>query len=472
LDEGIIVDSKELILSKSGFNKTIFDYIPKTSGEKELIIQINPISSERNKLNNAKKFFLNILENKIQVAVISSQPSADLSIIHQTLKKNSNLKTTLITQVANQMFRDKYSNALVDSANIIFLIDFPSQNTPDLIINHVISELEKGKPFFYLITPRTHLVRLKQFERYLPVAINIANEDLSSNQAEIIKGNFNSIFSKEISDSYLWNSLPPIITNSSTFSLKAESQLLVRSQNKNLQSTNPMFVASSIGNRRAITFLGSDIWRWKLSTYEKNPLFISTLINEIVKWLNISDRSKQLSLRTNKKIYELNEQIEFTAELYNQSFEPVDEADISVAIKNGRTETEIKLSKVKNGLFQGYWEPTTEGNYFIEATAKFDDNVLKSELNRISVANGTVEKQNTQMDQNFLIQLAEITGGKYYPVESINGLIQQISNINSTKSKEKYFYDEIQLWNSEWIMLLIISLFAFEWFYRKRLGML
>jgi hypothetical protein len=44
--------------------------------------------------------------------------------------------------------------------------------------------------------------------------------------------------------------------------------------------------------------------------------------------------------------------------------------------------------------------------------------------------------------------------------------------MNSSASKEKLIISEIRLWSDEWLLIIVILLFATEWFIRKRAGML
>ena len=76
------------------------------------------------------------------------------------------------------------------------------------------------------------------------------------------------------------------------------------------------------------------------------------------------------------------------------------------------------------------------------------------------------------MDINFLKRLANSTKGNYYSIENYNGLKNQIERLTVVSSKDKLSNAEIDLWSNEWIMLIIIILFAVEWIVRKREGML
>ncbi len=51
-------------------------------------------------------------------------------------------------------------------------------------------------------------------------------------------------------------------------------------------------------------------------------------------------------------------------------------------------------------------------------------------------------------------------------------LIRKLNELNLSASKEKLKTSEIRLWSDEWLLVIVILLFAIEWFLRKRSGML
>ena len=88
------------------------------------------------------------------------------------------------------------------------------------------------------------------------------------------------------------------------------------------------------------------------------------------------------------------------------------------------------------------------------------------------VAKLDIEMTNPQMNYSFLSSLANETGGKFFNASDDSQLFSIIKNLNRKASKEKTIVSEIKLWSNEWLMAIAILLFALEWFFRKRAGML
>ena len=471
-EEDKLVQTKDVQLSSTGISRIKFDFTPRTSGEKRMRISASALPLESNFVNNSKVFYLNVLKSKVKVTVISGSPSPDLSSIINSLSSDKNIDVLKIIQIGSNKFMDGLNLAVIDSTDILFMIDFPRQNSPDELINKALVNIQNNKPFFLQITPNTDLNKLRRFEIFLPVSINSIKDENIQIQPEIVTGNFNSIFSSMSAQQNIWLSLPPITRNNSEVLPKAESSVLIGAIVKNIPINTPLLVSKSLGRQRSISLIAGDIWRWQLSVADRNPLFFSNFINDIVKWLNLADSKKQFTIRPGKKIYSLGEKIEFTAELYDQTFTPISSADITLDIRRGQTNYNLKLDKVRDGIFTGNLELAETGDYSFDAIAKFDGVELKSDAGRLSIVTGSVEKLDTRMNMNFLKQLAHISGGNYFSIDDTDKFIEEIKKVTQKSDNSRIIFDEIQIWSNTWTIVLIICLFAMEWFIRKRIGML
>ena len=66
-----------------------------------------------------------------------------------------------------------------------------------------------------------------------------------------------------------------------------------------------------------------------------------------------------------------------------------------------------------------------------------------------------------------LTTLANMSGGKYYPVEEANQLVNQIALVESATSE----ITDVDIWDLPLIFGLILMLLGLEWFLRKRAGL-
>lgn len=471
-EDNKLVQTKDITLSQTGINKVIFDYTPLSSGDKKMKIATQILKGEANAINNSKTFYLDVLRNKVMLTVVAGSPSSDLSTIISSVSSEKNIDVKKIVEISKNKFSEENNFSWIDSAEVLFLIDFPRETTSKELIDKTFNAIKNYKPFFILVTPTTSILLLKQIENLLPFSFNIISSENISVQPELVQENFNSIFSTITTQKNLWNSLPPLTKNNTSIILKPESVALIKSIHKNIPTDSPLLVARSIGRQRSMALLAGDVWKWQLSLAENNPILFKSFYNDIIRWLNISDPKKQIIVRTSKKIYDIGENVEFVAELYDQTFNPISDADISLKIFNSSTSFEIKLNKIKDGLFTGNWENSFEGDFSFEATAQFDGTTIKSDVGRFSITTGSIEKYDTRMNIDLLKRLAQLSGGKYYSINEYKDLFTELNKIHINRTKISQSIKQYELWNNSGMIIILICLFAFEWFIRKRVGML
>lgn len=472
-EENKSLDSKDIVLNESGLNKVEFNYKPLTGGEKKLSVSLTPLAGEFTTANNSRTFYLNVLDTKLKVAVIAGSPSADVSAISKALAADKNIQVKKLIQISGNKFWNDAKQNIIDSVDVLFMLDFPSSSTPQSLIEKISSLITtQNKPYFFLLSGNVSLNRLSSLEKVLPFAYSKAGNDFIQVQPEIITESFSNNFSTSSNQKEIWNNLPPVSQFATEFSAKPGSNVLVKSKVRNISIGNPLIISSSLGKQRSLAILGSDIWRWQLQTAEKNPEFFDNFINDIVKWLSISSQQKQFSVTTDKKIYSPDEQINFSAQLYDQTFSPIDTTKIDLQIFHSGKKFDLALKPIGNGIYTSEFTANEAGDYTFEAAAQLNNNRLKSNVGRFSVDETKIEFLDTRMRDGFLKSLAKSANGEYYTIENFSAMIKKLSDINSSTSKEKSTTTEYHLWSDEWILVLIILLFATEWFIRKRFGML
>jgi hypothetical protein len=269
-----------------------------------------------------------------------------------------------------------------------------------------------------------------------------------------------------------WENLPPVYQPDYKITLKPESELLARAMIKNITSDNPLIVSRKLGSKKSIAVLAKDIWKWKLQTAAKDlDLFDRFIINS-VKWLNTSEDQEQVKITTSKKIYSLGEQVEFAAQVYDETFNPVSDAEVRVNISGNEQTSEIILSSVGNGLYEGVFETNKPGDYSFSGGAEIENNVLGKDKGSFNIGEVDIEMINPALDFSFLSSLAERTRGEYFHNNNYSELFPLLKRLNENASRDKIETSEISLWSNEWLMAIVIFLLGLEWFLRKRAGML
>jgi hypothetical protein len=470
-----LVEQKSIVLNNSGIQSEFFIYTPQTSGEKKLSIELSRLSGELSSANNRKVFYVSVLSNKVRVLLLAGSPSADLTFIKNTLREDDNFTVKSLTQVSTDKYAESGSGNFIDSADVFFLIGFPSSTTGSDLLNRVNNRILIDKiPFFILISEYTDLNKLNLMQPELPVTIRYKTGGIREVQPQIFKNQDKNpvIQNNSTHISAAWNDLPPVYQSPFEYISKPGSEIIATVRLNNNVSNSPLLISRSFSGKRSIAVLASNIWRWKLQSVRKNNNIFDSFIINSVKWLNTSDLHKRVNIKSSKKNYSPGEMIEFSAQVYDKSLNPVPDADVKINIVSDNDSYELNLQSKGNGIYEGNIRINTKGDFKYTGLAKLSDEVVGNDDGVFNVGDLDIEMINPKMDYDYLNLLANETNGSFAFAENYSDLFKQVRALNEKAVKEKIITSDFTLWSDEWLMMIVILLFSFEWFFRKRAGML
>ncbi len=471
-----LVQQKNLTLNTDGIQNVNFTYTPQAGGEKKLAVVISKTNGEFTFANNRKVFYIHVISNKVKVLIIAGSPSSDASFIRNTLKLDSNFEVHSIIQTAQDKFIEKNNRQqLIDSANIFFLVGFPSSITPPQLLQNIIKEIsDKDKPYFITLSGGVDFTKLRSMQTELPFTFGNVSSDYLQVQPDISGVQLDNPLLQNNSSNVLdaWNSLPPVYQPNVDLKAKPESEIVSKVKINNIPINKPLILTRTLGSKKSIAVLAKGIWRWKLETATKNLDLFDRFIISSVKWLNTKENYKRVSIRTSKKLYSLGEQVDFSAQVYDQSYNPVSDADVKVNINHAGKSYQVDLNSIGNGLYRGTFQTNKSGDYSFSGSAFQNGNNLGSDKGKFNIGEVDIEMINPQMNYSFLSLLSNQTGGKFYYNSNYNNLYPVLNELNKKSSKNKIEVSDISLWSNEWLLAAAIFLLALEWFFRKRAGML
>lgn len=471
-----LIEQNNITLNQDGIQNISMDYTPQSSGEKKLSFTLSTLEGEFNRANNRKVFYINVLSNKVKVLLLAGSPSPDLSFIKNALLEDNNFSVNSITQIGANKFLEKNNRErLLDSVEVLIFVGFPSRETTTEMLNKVTALIsEKNIPYLFILSGSTDLNKLSQLKKDLPfIANNTANNYLEVQPNISSDESKNPLLQNNSADPITaWNNLPPVYQLFTEFTVKPESEAIAEVKLNNISTNKPLIITRSLGNQRSIAILAKDIWKWKLQTALKNQNVFDRFILNSIKWLNSPEDKKRVQVKTTKKLFALGKEIEFTAQIYDDAFNPISESEVKVKVKNDEDDFELNLNSLGNGLYEGVLQTNKPGNYSFIGEAKLNNKLLGSDKGLFNIGEVDIEMMNTSMDYEFLNSLANISGGEYFNVDDSKSLFKLLSELNLKSSKEKIDTKEYSLWSNEFLMIAIILLFGIEWFIRKREGML
>ena len=200
-------------------------------------------------------------------------------------------------------------------------------------------------------------------------------------------------------------------------------------------------------------------------------LFDSFIVNSL-RWLRAGEDQKLVNVKTSKKNFSQGERIEFSAEVFDESLDPVSDAGIKIKISSEKNNYETDMQNVGSGLYEGSIVINEPGDFNFSAEATADNRLLGKDKGSFNVGEIDIEMVNPVMNYPFLSLLANETGGSFYFANDYSSLLNKLRELKINSSKEKVVTSEIALWSDTWMLIIAVLLFSFEWFIRKRNGML
>ncbi|MCB9217896.1 MAG: hypothetical protein H6610_00390 [Ignavibacteriales bacterium] len=464
-DNNSLIETQSVKLSETGINRVRFPFITDKEGKHNLRVKTSLNSQEKNTSNNSKSTLINVLASKKKIAIISGSPSPDITAILGSIKNNENYEVNKIIEVNNGKFYSGTKNLkIIEESDIIFLIGFPNQHSDENFINEVSNIIvTQNKPLFIAFSNSIDLERAEKLPSIFPFKISNYSERFFDDQITS-NINFSGILGDDDNSKNAWENLPPISLNLTRIIPNSTANVLMFDKST---KSFPIIFTNELNRQKSIVVNAANIWRWKLKTSQKEYLLFDNFILNSIKWLSIEQSDKYFTIKSNKENYRMGETIIFNANLYSDTFEPINNEKIIVELAQGESIQKITLASIGNGLYESELNLQSPGIY--EYSAKLENNsrnlpVIKGNINIEPIE---LELIDGKMNTRFLQKISNETNGDFFLLNNTNDLVENLNEISNNKIYNKNIDNELRLSNLELILLLIVLLFSIEWIIRK-----
>lgn len=453
-------------------------YEPNDIGMQKFTVTLSHLPGELTDKNNSHSFFVKVLKTKLRIVLLAGAPSPDVSMVRQTLSEVRHFSVrTFIQKRAGEFYEGILPPSTLDSADCFVLIGLPSPASSALHLQLISSTIERTKkPVLFLASRTLDYEKLHMFDAVLPFTWSAPNTLEYPVFAEVTDKQRNNILVRldgEITAEH-WKQLPPVFKTQTTFRAKPEADVLATVKIQAAVLNEPLVLTRNIARQKSFAITGHAIWRWRLLA-QGNPRterFLPLLLTNAVRWLTTVEEEKRVRVTATKEAYTSAEPVEFTGEVYDEQFRPVDLADVRVTARSDGQDIETILRNIGSGRYEGSLEGLGAGDYAFSARATLDGTTVGEDRGRFSVGQLNVEFLETRMNKHLLEQLAFRTGGVYAGINNATSLVDSLRERVSFTPKEIAHSSEIELWNWQYLVGFLVVLLAIEWFVRKKSGML
>ncbi|NUY79889.1 hypothetical protein HUK80_03200 [Flavobacterium sp. MAH-1] len=405
--------------------------------------------SEKNTYNNTKNFAVEVIDQRTEIAIISSINHPDLGTLKRAIESNSQRKVTILKPNAANSLRD-YNVLILYQPSAEFRQVFEANKSA-------------GVNTFIITGDNTDFGFLNQQQSDLEFRMSSQKEDYIAA--------FDSGFNLFAIDDIGFASFPPLENTFGTVSVKGNANTLLGATIRNIDAGSPMLTFFENGGKRSAYLLGEGIWKWRLQSHIDNKSFekFDIFADKIVQYL-ASDNSRKSLVVNHESFYNSGEAIAITAQFFNKNYEFDDKARLTITVTNKVTKQTKRYDLLKtNNSYKVNLDGLAAGQY------NFSVRELGSNTNYngyFEILDFDIEKQFVNPDVAKLSQLASQTSGKAYLPNQVDDLIQSLLSNTDYKSVEKEIVRKIPLIDSLLMLILIACSLAAEWFIRKYNGML
>jgi hypothetical protein len=426
------------------------------AGTLHYIVKLMPFNEEISTINNVQHVFIDIITNKQKILILADAPHPDISALRQTIEKNENYEV-------------EYSNISdwnksIAGYNLLILHQLPSSSNSNqkLFAELKMSDVSR----LFMIGNNSNFNGFNSLQKVINIA-NVRpkfNEVLPASNKDFVLFTLSEEARKSISF------FSPLQVPFGSIKLSAGAAVLYHQKIGNVTTNDPLIAFNEVNGVKEGVILGEGLWRWRISNYQQaqNHDAFEEIIGKIVQYLSVKT-DKRLFKVNHQYTYKEGENIAFDANLFNESYEPINEPDIKINIFNEAGKSfSYQFSKNQNAYFLNI--PSLPiGNYRFEATTKVGDKQLK-ENGSFIVKQVNIEALNTTANHQLLNAIANKTAAKMvFPsqIETLEKLLKSKEDIVPISYSEEKLQDLVNL---KWVFYMLMVLLTLEWFLRKRFG--
>jgi len=413
-------------------------------------VRLTSVEGEMSLANNSRDVFIDVLDARQKIVILSDAPHPDVAAIKQSIESNQNYEVESYTI-------DNFDKP-VKKYNLVILHSLPSVRTAAA---KILTELNASDVPVWSFSGANAMLQSD---------LTLLSKTTKTNEVEpVLDENFplftiSDELRKGIKD------FPVVASPFGSYQNDNNSNVLFYQRIGIVDTKTPLMIFNSTTDVKTAVFTGEGIWRWRLQDFAANgnhQLF-DELVSKTVQYLSVKVDKSFFKILGKNNFFE-NEAIELEAEVYNESYELINEPEVNVVISNvDNKKFNYTFSKTSNAYRMNAGMMPV-GEYKYDAKVRVGAKIY-SQHGEFSVTALQVELTNTVADHQLLYSIAKKHDGDLiYPnqLDKLAEMLNAREDIKTVSYSEKKLREVINL---KWIFFLLLALLSFEWFMRKRNG--
>jgi hypothetical protein len=444
-------------ISQPTFSRTFTTKLTASkTGIQRYRIAVPAIPGEISTANNYQEIFVEVLDSRQKILLLQASPHPDVAALKQAIEKNRNYS------VDNFMLSD--FNGSIASYSLVILHQIPSVNDVGFQVTNQLKTIPV--PVLYIIGSQSNIPAYNSLKAGLQIPPSLS----SFNEATGILNPDFSLFSPGPEIELIIQEFPPLNVPFSQYKPGTAAQVLLYQKIGAVNTRIPLILFNQGVDRKSATITGEGIWRWRLADYAKagNQQAFDELFTKIIQYLAVKEDKSQFRVILKNSFTE-NEAVEIDAELYNDSYQLVNEPDVNVMITDRNKKIfPFAFTRTSNAYYLNAGS-LPSGEYSYKATTTFGRKAFQK-TGMFTVKSLNVEYMNTVANHVLLNNMANRHKGKMvYPdqMDDIVKLLAARDDLKTVAYTQKRYSDLVSFLP---VLLLLVGLLSAEWLFRKRNG--
>ena len=448
-NKGKKIHTEDRIISTDDeYQKVKINLLAENVGLQHYTISVSQLHNEENSRNNSYTAYVEVIDSRYKILLLTEKTHPDIGAYKSAITKNKNYA---VEQVNVNDF-----NGSFEAYQLV-----------------VIFGIKENNPLLALLEKANVPLLVFDIQQNSNLKLTSAFSFRSRGSLEEVKAIKSESFSKFTFSPELLNLIqdaPPLQTPFGKYTLQIGSEVVI-AQQVGMQVTPKPIILIDEANGRKLAFITAEgFWKWKLYDYAnaRNNEAFDELFSKLTQYLVLQEDKSKFRIDYKKQFAE-NSNIYFEASLYNESYELINDKEISLVIQNEKGDEfdyEFSKSLERYNLNVGVLDL---GKYTFLAKVKGGKLIRKGSFDVRAIQ---LEQLYTVANHKLLFQLANISGGKLFYPNQLDKIITAIkkskNNFISVSSKEKLK----GMINIPLVLLILLILISLEWFLRKYNGLI
>lgn len=418
------------------------------TGIRRIQMELQPIEGERNLLNNKAEIAVEVLDEKTRIALLSEGVHPDLGTMKKAVEANKQRQLDLLSP-----------SEIPDLADYdLFILYEPGES-----FRLIHEQLVRGNMNRMTIAgPGTDWEYLNSVEDHL-------NYDLIDEGPEEAQAVLNPAFSRFDISGFDPSSFPPLSSQLGDILITSPSETLLEQEIRGIATGEPLLVAIGEEENRHILWLGSDLWRWRMTAFRNTGNFISfdNFMDKLIRYLSEGAGRDRLQIRYDPVYQEAGSAI-LSAIYLDEALEFDPDVSLHLQLKDSLGQLrEMDMMLKNNSRYETDLSDLAPGDYNFTVSIVGSD---ISESGEFRILDRDLEGQVLRTPHEKLAALAENNNGSLYFPKNVDNLVNELQEDPGFSPVLRTQQNIVSLISIPWLLGLLVLSLAAEWFIRKYNG--